>query len=271
MRARALLTDPAVGFLAVGLAVFAAWRALAPDGRPEVRVELASVQAMVTAQEELAGRPFTDEERDEVLAGMIDDEVLIAEALRRGIHLSDGRTRKRLTQIMRGALASDVPPAPSTAELQAWFRDNVDRFSRDASVTVDHVFFPWEVGISQDEVEAALESLRGGADPSTFRASEFDGGGRLRELTRSDIVTRIGAPVADALESLGVGAWSEPLETARGRHLVRIVERHPATVPTFDDVEDYVRQDFEFERARELQQGRIDTLRESYRVELVGE
>lgn len=271
MRARALLTDPAVAFVAAGLAVFAAWRALAPDGRPEVRIDRAAVQAMVTAQEDLAGRPYTDEERDEVLEGMIDDEVLIAEALRRGIHLSDGRTRKRLTQIMRGALSSDVPPAPSTAELQAWFRDNVDRFTRDASVTMDHVFFPWEGDATEDDIAAARVSLREGADPSTFRTSDFDGSGRLGEMTRSDIVARIGASVADAAETLDVQAWSEPLETAYGRHLIRVVERHAPRVPEFEEVEEFVLQDFEFERARELQQGRIDALRATYRVELVGE
>ena len=49
------------------------------------------------------------------------------------------------------------------------------------------------------------------------------------------------------------------------------MERHPPLVPTFEEMEPYLRQDWILSRTRELQQERIDEIRAGYRVEVLDE
>ena len=53
-----------------------------------------------------------------------------------------------------------------------------------------------------------------------------------------------------------------------GRHLVRLVERHPPEAAVFEKVEPYLRQDWLMYRMRELQQEGIEEIREGYRIEI---
>jgi parvulin-like peptidyl-prolyl isomerase len=63
-----------------------------------------------------------------------------------------------------------------------------------------------------------------------------------------------------ALESPPPGAWSEPIHSALGWHLVRHLERYPEEPATFDEVKDRLRGVYVVERREEavasfLQQG----------------
>jgi len=262
--------EPLVLFVAGGAALFFAWTALAPREVQAVEIESAALRGLVTMQEELLGRPLTDDERAEVREGYFDDEVLVQEALRRGLHLGDYRTRKRLIQIMRSAMTVTVPD-PSLAELQAWFRESIDKYTRPPSATVELVPFPWGDGTSADEIAEALVQLQTGADPQEFGQTGLGTNRRLGNATRADLVRSFGPDFADLVVDLPAGQWHGPFESVHGVHLVRVVERHPAQTPSFEDMEPYLQQDWLMTRTRELQQQRIDELRAEYRIELIGE
>ena len=167
-----LRREPLVLFAIVGVALYGLWTALAPGEARAVPVELAAVRGLETMQEELLGRPLTDEERADVLQGYIDDEVLVQEALRRGLHRGDYRTRKRLIQIMRGAL-TEMVPNPSVAELQAWFRESIDTYTKPESTTLEQVPFPWGEDVSEDETG---EASSGPSGSSGRKANRLEAG-----------------------------------------------------------------------------------------------
>ena len=89
--------------------------------------------------------------------------------------------------------------------------------------------------------------------------------------TRSDLVRSLGPDFANTVEKLPDGEWQGPVDSTRGRHLVRVVEQHPPEVATFERVEQYLRQEWIMTRTRELQQERIDEIRERYRIEIAEE
>jgi hypothetical protein len=66
---------------------------------------------------------------------------------------------------------------------------------------------------------------------------------RSRDLhaTRDDLAATYGADFADAVAKLPVGAWSGPIESRFGWHLVRVVERGPGRPATLPEVVDRVR------------------------------
>jgi hypothetical protein len=50
-----------------------------------------------------------------------------------------------------------------------------------------------------------------------------------------------------------------------------VVEHHPSEAVPFERVERYLRQEWIMNRTRELQQERIDEIRERYRIEIAEE
>jgi hypothetical protein len=257
-------------FVVLGAVLYGVWVFAAPEDVETGRVEGAALRAMETQQFELLGRPLTEDEIAEIREAYIDDEVLLREALDRGLHFSDSRTRRRLTLIMRGALTETVVD-PSVAQLQAYFRDNIDRFTTSESASIEQVFFPWGEEIGEDELGRTLGELRGGADPEFFGTTSFTSRRQLPRQTRADLVRAFGADFADWVEQLPAGEWRGPVESVQGIHLVRVTERHPPEVATFDNVERYLRQEWLMTKTRELQQEGIDEIRARYRIEIVGE
>jgi peptidyl-prolyl cis-trans isomerase C len=266
----ALLREPLVWFALLGGALGLAWVLLAPADVETIRIEPETLRALEKNQEDLLGRPLTEEERQKAHEGFIDDEVLLREALSRGLQWSDGRVRQRLTRIMRASMTETVPD-PSVAQLQAYFQENIDRYTTPETVTLEHVVFPWGEEISEEELADALEKLRGGAAPEDFGRSLVAVGRRMPRQTRSDLVRSLGPDFTNAVETLPDGEWQGPVDSTRGRHLVRVVEHHPPEVASFERVEQYLRQEWIMNRTRELQQERIDEIRERYRVEIADE
>ncbi len=266
----AVLREPLVWFAVLGAALGAGWILLAPADTETIRIESETLRALEKQQEELLGRPLTDEERNRAHEGFIDDEVLLREALRRGLQWSDFRVRQRLTRIMRASMTETVPD-PSVAQLQAYFRENIDRYTTPESVTLEHVVFPWGEDVTEDELEEVLAKLRSGASPEGFGRSLMVVGRRMPRQTRGDLVRALGAGFADGVEPLPTGEWRGPIESTRGVHLVRVVERHPPEVATFERMEQYLRQEWLMKRTRELQQERIDEIRARYRIEIAEE
>jgi len=104
-----------------------------------------------------------------------------------------------------------------------------------------------------------------------FGSTTMTAARHLTRRSRRELVGRFGAGFADELERLAAGEWSGPVESVQGVHLVRVVERHPPEVAEFENVESYLRRDWRMYRARELQQARVDAIRERYRIEYVDE
>ena len=124
----AIRREPLVWFAVLGGALGVAWVLLAPAPAETVRVESETLRSLEKQREDLLGRPLTDEERQQARDSFVDEEVLLREALRRGLQWSDGRVRQRLTRIMRASMSETVPD-PSVAQLQAYFQENIDKYT----------------------------------------------------------------------------------------------------------------------------------------------
>jgi hypothetical protein len=264
----AIRREPLLLFVLLGALLYGAWAALAPPGVETIRVESEVVRALEKQQEELLGRPLTDQEREAIREGYIDDEALLREAVRRGLHWSDFRVRRRLIRIVRGALTETVAD-PSVAQLQAYFREHSDRYATPESLTLEQVMFPWGEDVTDEELERVLAELQAGADPGRFGSTSLSATRRMPRQTRLSLVRTFGADFADRVEALPTGAWQGPVESLQGMHLVRVAERHPPEPGVFENLESYLRQAWLMDRTRELQQERVAEIRAGYRIDLV--
>ena len=258
--------EPLLLFLVLGAVLYGAWALLAPGDVGTVRIEAAALRGMEAQQTEILGRPLTDAERHDLFEGYIDDEVLLREAVRRGLQWSDFRARQRLVRIMRGALTETVPD-PSVAQLQAHFSRNIDKYTTPKSAHIELVVYPW----GRDVPDGVLAKLRAGADSTTLGVETAAASRRMPRATRRDLVMAFGAQFADSVEKLSDDEWHGPIESVQGVHFVQIKERAPPSVPKFEDVESYLRQEWLMTKTREGQQARVDEIRGKYRIAFVEE
>jgi len=109
-------------FVALGAALYVILDVLAAP-REEIVI---AVGPAVAVREAALGRALSAEERAALLDRIVQEEVLVREAFRLGLH-TGGRIQKRLADKMIVLLQDDVP-APDEAELRALFDANLARY-----------------------------------------------------------------------------------------------------------------------------------------------
>jgi peptidyl-prolyl cis-trans isomerase C len=243
-----IFREPLVHFLMLGAALFAISRIVKPATDrtgPSRQIvlsldELRQIQVGFAAQWQ---RPPNEREMLALLENRIKEEILYREALAMGLDKDDTIVRRRMAQKME-FLAEDVSTArePTTEELKAWFAKNTALFTQPARVTFRHLYFsPDRRGKSAwSDATAALGKLAGkpagwaGAaaigDPFMFQ-------NYLADRTPEQIAKDFGPPFAKALFVEKPGAWSGPIESGYGWHVVFVDSLTPERAPSFEEIE----------------------------------
>lgn len=273
---RAALRDPFVHFLLLGLALFGIDAALDPP-EPEAateRVALPIPQGPIVVDADVRERltatwerthdlPPTEAEMAALVSGWIDREVLYREGLARGLAIDDARIRERVASQMAYVLQEQVVvPEPTTEELERWFEDHPERFTKEGRIDLTHVFV--EAGEASDErARELLTLLSQGASPDGL-GDTFAGGRRFRGRTLEALRERFGEGFVAGLERQEIGSWS--LRTSsHGTHLVRVDRRVAGEPASF--ASEAVRHDWEADaRARALAEATAE-LRARWEVE----
>jgi hypothetical protein len=263
-RIRESLREPLLQFLLAGLILFLvhAWWSPRPSSVIVVTPEMR--KALEADREALLQRPLSAEEREELLSDFIDDEILLREAYHRGLDRNDPQIRSWLIDRMKFVL-DEEPPEPTRADLEAFFREQPERYLTPLAVSFDHVFFA-----SGTEIDVAAEvllgRLRAGADFHRW-GDEFWLGRSLHRFGKLELTAMLGQDFTDRVFALAPGEWSEPLVSSRGIHFVRVLEKHDPEQPTLDDVLWTVREDWLRARREESRARKLTEIRTRYRIE----
>jgi hypothetical protein len=256
----ALRREPLVHFLALAALLFVAYDLLTPAEPRSIVIERASVDALARQQEELLGRPLSEDERRALVESAIDDEVLLREAYRRGLD-RDAVVRRHLVQKMRFILGEEAPE-PTEAQLEAYLEANRERYRTPPAVTVDHVFYADHAAVP----DTLLVQLENGVEIEGLGDSLFMLGNTLPRYSLRDLIGLMGPEVARRVFELPAGGWHGPLQSERGVHFVRVAEHHPPTLPSFAELESYLRQDWTLDQQRRALADRLAELRRNYRI-----
>jgi hypothetical protein len=200
-------------------------------------------------------------------AGAPDAAALYAEALELGMDRSDPVVRRRLIQRMRFAIEARALTAPPTdAELRAWYEAHLADYRDPARVRLVQLYFD---GDPPGEAAAALSRLREtGAGPE---AAETLGdplllGPEQPSQSQREISERFGARLAEAAFAAPAGAWSGPVASSYGEHLIWIRERTPEAQRPFEEVRDSVGYALVAERRRSELDAELRRLRAGVEV-----
>ena len=255
-----LRREPLAHFLALAALLFVAYDLLTPSEQQSIVIDQASIDEVVRQQEELLARPLSDDERRAVVETAIDDEVLLREAYRRGLD-RDAVVRRHLVQKMRFILGEDEPE-PTEAELKEYLAANRERYRTPPTVTLDHVFYA-DPGAVPDGLTMQLQN---GAKIDGLGDSLYMLGNSLPRYSLRDLIGLMGPDVARRVFELPPGGWHGPMQSERGVHFVRVAQHHQPTMPSFAELESYLRQDWTLDQQRRAAAAKLAALRRNYRI-----
>ena len=272
-----LVREPLLQFLALGLLLFIGYQALHRTAGPRPgRIELTAddlrqIDLAWVAQ----GRPApTPEQMQALVDGRVREEILYREALALGLDRDDAIVRRRMAQKME-FLFEDVAALrePTADELQTWFQNNAERFTRPARATFRHLYFsPDRRGANaREDAARALAKIAGkpmDAPEATALADPFMFQDYYGDRMPEDIGKLFGPVFASALFAVAPGAWAGPIESGYGWHIVWVDAMTPPRVPAFEEVERDVKTAWLEDRRADMREKTYEAMRARYEIVL---
>ena len=257
-----------VKLLALAAICYGVYHRWAVDGGREIEVTVQMTGQIAEAAEELVGRPLTTGEIELAVADFVDEEILVREAFRQGLDRGDRRVRPMLIEHARSELlraAGYEPSEPTEDMLRAYYVEHRQRYGIPERINVEQVLFlPGSEQFSSDSV---LQELSEGAD---FK--RMGDGGRLnasvKGVSRAQMARAYGLDFTNAVFALAKGDWHGPLSSTAGAHFVRIVVVSPSEERSYDEVAEYVREDYALFDAERVVAREIERIGKRYRVEM---
>ena len=169
-----------------------------------------------------------------------------------GLDESDTVVRRRLAQKVEFLVQDTSRLAePTEDDLRKFYAAHAERFQTEARVSFTQVFFSREKrkDAAADAKAALAELARRGANAAEL-GDRLLVEAELRDADTQAVTSQFGRAFADSVFALKPGAWSGPIESGYGLHLVRVSEFSPGRQREFGEVKAQV-----LERWRDQRQG----------------
>jgi peptidyl-prolyl cis-trans isomerase C len=271
------LREPLIHFLLIGVALFAAFHYLQPArsaalSSNQIQLSLDQLAQLTVLFRSQWRRDPTPEEFRRMVEQKVQSEVLYREALAMGLDKDDEIVKRRMAQKMQ-FLAEDVAAArePTTAELEAWFAKNTDKFAQPKRVSFRHLYFsPDRRGSrAREDAAKALTQLVGQPEDAKLAeslADPFMFQDYYRDRAPDYLGKEFGPQFAQAVEKLPTGSWQGPIESGFGWHLVYVDSVIPDRLPAFEEVEPEVKTAWLAEQKEQAWRQAYKAMRAKYTV-----
>jgi hypothetical protein len=200
------------------------------------------------------------------------EEALVRDAHALGLD-DDVVIRRLLVEKMRIELRRGAADAAITdADLAAYLERHRAELEQPARLTFTQLFLAADSRGPHLDADARRMLTRLRSDASTDAVAAlsdpFPLGAQLRAYTHAQLLGRFGKPFAEAVAHLAPGAWSGPIASPFGMHLVRVDEHVPARLPAIDEVRPALTRAVAREQAQHRLARGIARLRELYEVRI---
>jgi hypothetical protein len=203
------------------------------------------------------------------------DQAAVDEAVALGMHRSDPVVRGRLVSRVQQILDTPAPgEIPDDATLRTHLEANRTRFERPARIAFVQLAFTRNRhgDAAASSAGALLDRLRRGAVHFEEAAALADSKPLLAVRQHASITTLdrlFGEAFGRAVAALEVGAWSGPIRSSFGWHVVRVDARDAQSLPQLERVRARVLADYLAGTRGARIARRLSDLRQRYSVRVV--
>ncbi len=264
-----VVREPLFHFAGLAVIIFAWFYTVAGDSVLAERDDVIVINEFKVGQITAAfqaqwGRAPSPDELGALVDKAVEDEILVREALALNLDQGDAVIRNRLIQKMN-FFTDSVTQAmqPDEAELQAHMDAKIEQFSVPANLALEQVYLGQHA--PEDGGAAALADLKAGVSPKQVGVPSM-----LPTVMPMSPVPGIdrnfGSGFADAVSGNALNAWSAPVQSAFGWHLVRVTGKEAGRRLELAEVRDKVLFDWQRDKAEEIRLAQIGLLRERYEI-----
>jgi len=257
------LREPTLHFFLLAAIIFGLYAIT--QGRNENLLEInqSEINARIFLEEISNGIELNEEQRQSVAAFYIQEQILVREA--RAMDLdNDERINDILAQKMRHVLSGNIIQ-PTTDELAAYYQQNRQRYTSQATVTADELVFN-SSGDLASEVTVLLEQ---GAEPPQLLELEPGNVSSLPNVNSIDLTNIFEADFSQRVFSSELNRWLGPFISNRGQHWLRVIEKTESRIPALEEIADQVRLEWLGEEEESRLQDEVDKLWEQYTIIIV--
>ncbi|MBS0482719.1 MAG: peptidyl-prolyl cis-trans isomerase [Proteobacteria bacterium] len=268
-RAAQVLREPLVHFLLAGAVVYALLAGRAPDlGERRIVVNEAVVGQLLSRWSESYRRPPTPAELDGLIADYVRDQAYYREALRLGLDKDDEVVMRRMRNKMIALATSEAEAAtPTDAQLQALLDKDPARYARETLFDFSQIYLGPDSPEGRKAAEFALDQIRRGTDPASLGKpipvpTSFSKG------AASEIAGMFGDSFVAGLRQQPLGAWSGPVASGFGLHLVKVTARTAPAKPQLADVRQALENDWRADALRKAEDANYRRILAGYDVKI---
>ena len=288
MNGKAVLKDPLIHFIFIGIALFIVSDFISDDPQGEGITQIAVTRENLLTYMQYQAKTFDaekvntqltnlpTEQRQQLIKRYIEDEVLYREAKALKLDSNDYSEKQRLIMKMKYLTRSfiEAKTAPSEVELQTYFSSHQDAYVKPAKITFTHVFF----GFSQQSEAVAKASAQNtlfilNKNQVTFSEAISYGDHFLYHRNyvnreQDEIDSHFGAAMQQKLFATEASdsQWTGPFRSPYGYHLVMVTHQTPTYSPELSEVEDRVRWDVQQAHVEQAHKEAINSMVATYIV-----
>jgi len=210
---------------------------------------------------------FDENIRQNVLRGLVSERLIYAEALKAGFD-KDPEVKKHLAAlekqvVMQGFMESKAKSLVTDEELHAAYNEKVAAAKGQEEVKARHILVPTEEEAKKiyDQIKKGGDFEKLAKDKSTDKGSGSNGG-ELGWFTKDRMVPEF----AEAAFKLKKGDVSEPVKSEFGWHIIKVEDRRPVQLASFDDMKDGLKSEI----ANKAVQGYVEGLLKKADVKYYG-
>ena len=206
----------------------------------------------------------TEEEFKEAIANMDVTEETIRKQLKKGLAIDE---------LLKAKVVKDIEVTDE--ESQKYYDENPEQFKQDEQVKASHILIKVEPNANDEkktEARKKIESVQGKlkkGDEFAAVATEYSEGpsksrgGDLGFFKRGQMVK----PFEDAAFSMEVEQVSGVVETQFGYHIIKVIDKKPASTATYPEVKDQLQQQLKQQKTRQAVGEYVDGLRKDANIE----
>lgn len=268
-----LIREPLVHFVLIAVAIFMAYGWLSDrraSDEQTIRVTASDIDRMAALFTTEAGGLPSEQDMRAMILDHVEQQALAREARRLGLAEGDTVVERRLAQKMSFMITDmEAVTSPEPGELEDWFAQNQELFVEPDRISFQHVFFTRADDPRLDETMQALRD-----DPEVWRSlgDPFMLQRTYSELPPREIGRLFGSAFANEIvrASSEQSAWSAPVASALGVHLVRVTARRDGGLPELEAIRDRVQTRWQEEKGRAQARRAVAAIVDRYTVEIEG-
>lgn len=223
----------------------------------------------------------TPDGQKRLIDALVEEELVYRDALAKGLDKSD-QYKKEIERTRRDMLIRqyyeevvEAKATPTDAEIREYYDANPKEFVVAENVTARHILVK-----TKDEALRLRRQIEQGADfadlagKHSLDASSKSAGGMIGgPIQRGGAVKGLGAvpELVDAAFALKEGELSQPVQSGKGFHVVRVEKRTPETAKSLEEATGDITSKLQYSKRKTVREETVNELKSKYKVSYMTE